>query len=135
MATDPKKLKAIHTLFSKHNIKDKEDKSSIIYSITGGRTTSTRELTDSEANGLLAHLQSLDGTADRSEKMRRKIIRLAHEMGWKRQGSTKIDMKRINAWCAKSGYLHKPLDDYSYSELPKLVSQFEKVHADYISKL
>lgn len=135
MTLSPGKLKALHSLFGEMNIKDKEDKDDIIKDFTGGRTTSSRELTESEAVNLLAHLKKLGGTANRSDKMKKKIIRLAHEMNWKKEGSAKIDMKRINDWCIRSGYLHKKLDDYKYSELPKLVTQFENVHKDFINKL
>lgn len=141
MRTEPSKLKAIQTIFRFRKI-EKEDQKKIVQENTGGRTTSTRELTDSEARQILAQLKSLDGASTRedqekakADKMKRNIIRMAHEMGWKIKGSSKIDMKRLNDWCTKSGYLHKPLDNHIYSELPKLVTQFQIVHKGFLNKL
>jgi hypothetical protein len=96
-----------------------------------------------EAQALIAHLKSLDPRAKATDRMRNKILSMAHEMGWnltpgpspqERGGmqKPKIDMAHVNAWCTRHGYLHKPLDDYTHSELPKLVSQFEEVYKSYL---
>jgi len=47
----------------------------------------------------------------------------------------KLDMRRVNNWCLKYGYLHKLLDEYTYEELPKLVTQFEEVYKDMLRKV
>lgn len=47
----------------------------------------------------------------------------------------KVDMDHVNAWCIKHGYLKKKLDNYTYSELPKLVSQFEEVYRGYLRSI
>lgn len=126
-------LRAVHTLFSKLRIKDKDYKKEVVMAFTGGRSASSKSLTLSEAEQLISHLKSLDPEATRADKMRKKIISLAHEMNWKLEGG-KIDMKHVNDWCKKFGYLHKALDLYTYDQLPQLVTQFENVYKDFIKK-
>lgn len=139
-------VKAIYTLLGKFNLRD--EKESIVRSFTANRTDSTRAMKDNEAAALIGHLKSMDVVDTRSEKMRKKILSMAHEMGWEKEvessklkvesskfGKRAIDMEHVNNWCKSRGYLHKPLDDYTYNELPRLVSQFEQVYKDYLKKL
>lgn len=142
MKANYEQIKAISTLLGKHNLVDQKD--SIIGSFTNGRSTSRKDMTKAEAAALIGHLKSLDPTDRRSDKMRNKILSMAHEMGWnlsagfsmheKGLPKSKIDMEHLNNWCVKSGYLHKKLDDYTYKELPRLVSQFEEVYKSYLRK-
>lgn len=126
----PAQLRLIRTLLSKMHIEE-EDKESIIKGFTGNRTSHISAMRDGETKALIGHLQSMDG-APSSDNMRNKILFYAHEMNWHQPGTTKIDMTHVNNWCTKQGYLHKPLDDYTYTELPKLVSQFEAVYKSYL---
>lgn len=145
MKANFEQIKAISTLLGKHNLVDQKD--SIISSFTNGRTTSRKDMTKAEAAALIGHLKSLDEGDRRSDKMRNKILSMAHEMNWcltasplaspltlsKGEGEKrKVDMAHVNNWCVKSGYLHKPLDEYTYNELPRLVSQFEEVYKSYL---
>jgi hypothetical protein len=127
-------LKAVHTLLGKIGITDKEEKKKEIIAYTGGRTDSSRAMTFTEAEQMIATLMSLDPAAGKAEKMRKKILSLAHEMGWKKPNG-KINMDHVNQWCIKYGYLHKKLDDYTYKELPQLVTQFTNAYKDYIKKV
>jgi hypothetical protein len=129
MITHPQ-LGAIHTLLQKHGLKD--DKKSIVKAFTAGRTESSKQMTRDEAAALIGHLKSLEPEEVRADRMRNKIISLAHEMNWRIAGTDNIDMNHVNNWCLKSGYLKKPLDDYAYNELPKLVTQFEEVYKSYL---
>jgi hypothetical protein len=95
-------------------------KESLVTAFTNGRSTSSRDLTYQEAGEMITHLKNLDS----GHKMRRKIIKLAHEMGWKQENG-KIDLQAIDTWCTTYGYGKKRLMDYTAQELPKLVSQFE----------
>lgn len=126
-------LVLVHTLLSTNGIKDKDDKADIIRSFTAGRTSSSREMTHVEATALINHLKSLDPAERSADRMRKKIISMAHQMQWNSNG--KLDMARINNWCVKFGYLKKKLDAYKYAELPKLVSQFESVYKDCLKKV
>lgn len=96
-------------------------KETLVLAFSNGRCKSSKELTLQEAGALITHLKSLDG----SHKMRRKIISMAHELGWKIPGTKKIDMDAINEWCKKYGFGKKELNEYTEQELPKLVTQFQ----------
>ena len=115
-------------------------KANLILGVTHGRTESSKEMTNLEANELIRWLKtqpSIVAPDPRCEKMRRKLIALAWQMNWTTKADMifKADMVRINAWCIKSGYLHKPLNDYLYNELPKLLSQFQAVYDSYLQSL
>ena len=124
---------------------DKEIISDLAHQFSNSRTTSSRELTVSEFQSMLNHLNTLKGgcvskqvkpievpiqTAD--NKMRRKILSICHEMNWKE--NNQLDWKRINAFMLKSGYLHKTLNSYTEAELPTLVTQFETLLKSYYAK-
>lgn len=118
------------TLLGKFGLRD--EKESIVNAFTGGRTTSTKVMSDKEAVALIAHLQSLDTDVASAEKMRNKILYYGHEMNWRLPGTERIDMQRVNNWCIKFGYLKKPLDAHTQKELPQLLSQFEQVYKSYL---
>lgn len=122
-------------MFTRLNI-DEETKEETLHTYSDGRTTRISQLSITEATALI---KMLTGTGQQDKetpanKMRGKILSMGHEMFWKLP-SGKIDMPRINAFCIKSGYLHKKLNDYTESELPTLVTQFEKVYSDYLNKV
>lgn len=116
-------LIAVNTLLSKMGLDHK--RRDIIDGFTGGRSTSSRDLTFDEAAEMISHLKSMDPDEHKAGKMRRKIISMAHELHWHRPGSNSVDMRRLDEWCKKFGYGKKPLNSYTPSELPKLVTQFE----------
>lgn len=117
-------LKTINTLFSKLAIGE-DQKRDMIGGFAGGRTRSSRQLTKEEATQLVRHLKSLDPDEVKAERMRRKIISMAHEMHWQKPRSNDIDMTRVDGWCRNYGFGKKPLNAYTIQELPKLVAQFE----------
>jgi len=127
----PQQLKCANTLVSQLGI-DKEAKGVMIMGFTGGRSDSSKELTYNEAAAFIKHLKGLDPNKAGAEKMRNKILYYAHEMGWHIKGTTKIDMQRVDNWCLTKGYIKRKLDNYSYEELPKLVSQFEAVYKYFL---
>lgn len=62
---------------------------------------------------------------------RRKILSMAHELGWSylgRDNKMVADIERINRWCNEYGYLRKPLNYYTPDELPRLVTQFQNMY-------
>lgn len=68
------------------------------------------------------------------QKQRRKIIALLAKIGFiDEQGNA--NMPRIYAWVDEYGYLHKSLNKYTASELPKLVMQAEKFYKSHIERL
>lgn len=120
----------IHALF--HTTGLMGQKKNIVGGISFGRTESTKELTLDEVNMLIRYLQDIQGNAEKANKMRRKIISMAHQLHWYLPGTQKVDMKRIDNWCIQYGYLHKKLNDHNEKELIKLVSQFANVFADFL---
>jgi hypothetical protein len=74
-----------------------------------------------------------------AERMRRKIIACAHQLGWQKTvpnpdpfngAETKkvADMKAINSFCKDKGSIKKnTLNDYTLEELPTMVTQFEQL--------
>lgn len=115
-------------------------KKSLVISYTNKRTEHSSEMMNNEVIELLNYLRSqrsVNPREDALEKMRRKIISMAHEMGWHTldNGQWVIDMTHLNAWMEKSSYLHKKLNVYSYKELPGLVTQFEKVYKSFLKKV
>jgi hypothetical protein len=131
----------IHALLGQMGMgKDKEFKRELIRQYSDGRTDSTAQLDAMEAFKLISDLQKkvrLTPEEMRSDVMRKKIISMAREMGHVKieDGRAKADMQHIDEWCKKYGYLHKGLNKYSYEELPRLVSQYEQVYNDFISKV
>jgi hypothetical protein len=115
----------------------------MIGALTQGRTTSSTALTFAEAHALLADLNKTRVSTDEHKRMRNSIIAMAHELRWitptqhvNAQGKIEIknDYARLDAWMQKSSYLHKKLFNYTYEELPKLVTQFKSVYLSYIKK-
>lgn len=106
-------------------------KADLVLAFTEGRSESSREMTAIEATLLINYLKSLDNTTEASNTMRRKILSMCHRIHWI-TGESSVDMHRLNKWCVASSYLKKELNQYTYQELPKLVSQFRIVYLHYI---
>lgn len=129
----PKQIRLIATLLRKADMYDSKASAALMYS--RNRTESLRKLTCTEADILIRDLIELSPQPDREKvtRMRKKIIAQCREMRWDKDGKT--DYERLNNFCLKYGYLHKPMNDYSEKELPRLVSQFEEVYKSYLKKL
>lgn len=125
--------KTVHALF--HSTGLMHHKKTIVGGISFGRTESCKELTVEEASHLIEYLKAQEKDNAQAQKMRRKIISMAHQLHWHLPGTQKIDMERVNNWCTQYGYGHKKLNDYTYPELPKLVTQFKNVFSGILSNL
>jgi hypothetical protein len=125
--------KAIHALL--HKLHLMQNKASIVLGISGGRTDSCSRLTAREASDLIRWLKGQDPDEIMADKMRKKIFYYAHQMGITKTasgGHRVVDMALVDRWMIKYSYLHKTLNQYTLSELPTLVSQFEKVYKTFI---
>ena len=137
----PQQLQAIHAVLHAQGLL--HQKANIISGLTLGRTESSKELTHAEASFLLADLNKNKVSKDDGKKMRNKILAMAHELGWvgTKQVVTPTGLKTVNdysnvdAWMLQRSYLHKKLFDYTYSELPKLVTQFEAVYNSQLKSI
>ncbi len=132
-------------------------KEEAVREFTNGRTSSLRDLAESELHELAGRLRIIsavispgdDGElidehdADARKRMIGKIFYYAHEIGLIRtvtklgpRGMVKRkDYSQVYAWIEKYGYLHKRINDYQTAELPKLVSQMESRYKSWLSGL
>jgi hypothetical protein len=130
-----KQNKQLHLLLSQTGLLPQ--KADLVAGFTNGRTEHSSEMTTVEVIDLIKYLKAqkkgeiqAEKRIGKEEKMRRKIIAIAHQMGWKKQG--KADMERINNWCLQQ-FGKKPLNGYTLKELTKLISIFEnKVYKQFL---
>jgi hypothetical protein len=145
MAT-AKQKQQLYGLLAKLGWKDLKE--SLVSSYTDGRTQSCSEMTPNEIKALLTYLigefankkgkvvlaasqVSENAHKEKADKMRKKIIAMAHKLFWKTpQG--KADMQRIDNWCINHSSLKKKLMEHTIHELPALVSQFELMYLYYL---
>lgn len=96
---------------------------------------SLKDLTPEELAQLEIHIQELmDPAAAAANRMRRKVIAILAARGAV-NSKNKPDMDHVYAWVLKYGYLGKPFNHYTNAELPRLVTQAEKVVATDIKAL
>lgn len=128
--------KQLHALLNQAGLSSQ--KTALVLSFSNGRSESSKDLTNFETRQLIAYLQGLpNAEQEAANRMRRKMLSYCHEMHWtvtNVYGKKIADVQRLDGWCEKFGYLHKKLNAYSHAELPKLVSQFERVYKDYLNK-
>ncbi|UOE48006.1 hypothetical protein MTO98_26705 [Mucilaginibacter sp. SMC90] len=124
-------IKKARTLLAKAGIKEEYKKEATVESFTDGRTVSLTEMDYPETQALFEHLENLVGQPpSEADKMKRKILSLAHEMHWELPGTVKVDMKRVNEWCESK--FSAPLDNLYYLDLVKAVSAFNQVYLKYL---
>ena len=125
-------ITAIHVAKTTANL-DEETYRELIHLFTEGRCTTSKQMLYKEAQELLNYFNEINPSEkNKADKMRKKIISHCHSMNWYIEGTRKLDYNRLNDWCKKFGYLHKDLNDYTYKELPALVTQFETVFVSYL---
>jgi hypothetical protein len=119
----------------------KGDRHDLILLFTEERKSGLSELTPTEYLHFIIWLnRSFDNLLnqkyldDQCDRMRKKVIALFHKMDYQLP-SGKIDMQQVNAWCVKYGHKHTILNNYSYEELTKLVTQAESYLKTFIKAL
>lgn len=112
----------------------KIDRHELVRNFTQGRTSSIKDLSPAEMHNLMLSLSAQSAEALKADTMRKKIIALLKYCGYTLPDG-KADMKRIYQWVLKYGHLHKPLNQYTISELPTLVTQAERVRDSFIKSL
>jgi hypothetical protein len=129
----------LHQLLNQTGLTD--DKKALVLSYSSKNSDSSKDLLDTEARALIRHLEGMvrnpDGPTEKAlaaDKMRRKILSLAHEMRWELPGG-KVDMQRVNEWCQSYGFGKKTLNEHSYDELSKLVTQLKIVYQKFLEEL
>lgn len=115
-----------------------EQKDELVHDFTHGRTHHSSAMSQTECAELINYLnafQQRNKPEVRKDVMRKKILSMAHEIGWE-TASGEINWQRLNKWLSKYGYEHKHLNAYTYDELTKLVGQFEEgPYKFYMQKL
>ena len=114
------------------------ERDEIIHNVTNGRKSSLKDLSSVEYAELIRAMNQLVNQVgnmkrQRMDRQRKKVIAMLCKVGYTVDGAA--DMPRINQWCKKYGYLHKPLNDYKENELPFLVGQAENVYLKFIKGL
>lgn len=141
--------KQLHSLLSKNGLMGQ--KAALVQGFTKGRTEHSSEMLQYEAIEMVQYLKGLQPAnqtkkpaakitnAQKANRMRRKIIAMAHAMGWSLEHPMSkelvADMQRINGWCVQYGYLHKALNSYTLEELPKLITQFETIYKSFLKAI
>lgn len=137
MKQDPKIFRHLMAILTKTGMQGRRH--AICWDFSKERTESSKELTNTEMLSIIEALEKGFSELDRCDVMRKKIISMAHEMGWKLfvpgNLKSKADINKINNWCEKYGMYHKKLNAHNYKELISLVSQFEKFYETFQSKL
>lgn len=129
-----------------HDTSTEKYRHDLVASFSDGRTTNSAELSDLEVDELVRHLEkitprdhgtTLSGVDYKGQQMRRRILSLCYTIGWVVWDTEKkkhqVDFDRLDKWMLKYGYLHKPLNDYFYAELQKLVVQFENLSQETLT--
>jgi hypothetical protein len=132
--------KAAYAIINKCGLSAEKD--TIVLSISNGRTTSMRQLTHQESIFLIKWLKNEQERRGKIHSrdisaMRGKILYYCHQMGWTKKnatGKTIADVQRFDEWALHYSYLKKKLNQYTYDEMPKLVSQFEQVYKHFLNK-
>ncbi|MBL7902917.1 MAG: hypothetical protein JNK73_13050 [Bacteroidia bacterium] len=134
MLRNKQQNKTLHGLLNELRI-DEETKEQLVYDFTSKRETSSSKMLVNECQALINHLIMMKNQTSKSvktqldnspeNKMRRKVLSVFHEMNWK--NGSGLDWNRINNWMDKFSYLHKPLNNYTKEELPKLITQVEQI--------
>lgn len=117
----------------------------LVCSFTDGRSENSSDLTDMEADQMIRHLEAIikDGKIShvgvdrRGQQMRRRILSLCYNIGWTEwdydDEKPVVDFERLDNWMLKYGHLHKKLNEYTYEELPTLVTQFENMAKSFLT--
>jgi hypothetical protein len=136
MYINPSQNRRLHQLLNQTGLNGQ--KPTLIYSISQGRTESSKDLSNIEADQLIKYLEQQLDKKDIADKesanvMRRKIIAFCHKLKWYTEDG-KIDYKSIDSFCMQRGHAHKPFNDYTVKELPTLVTQFQNVYNSFLKK-
>lgn len=137
-------ISQMHAILSKKGLMDQ--KREIVGMISKGRTFSMMQLTQWEAQmwiNAMNKATTQPKSEDPRQKMINRIIAIAREMGVVQrknfadangQLKHKSDYSRLNEWMKEKSYLKKPLNQYTYEELPTLVSQYNNIYISWLNK-
>ena len=108
------------TLLSKAGIDD-DMRHEMIHRFTGGRTTSSKDLSAAELAKLINRLQG--DYEDQLRRLRSEILAIATRTGIHDPG----DWEKFNRFMIHRSIAHKPLNQYNIAELKSLRKQFRAI--------
>ncbi|OJV30471.1 MAG: hypothetical protein BGO32_08745 [Bacteroidetes bacterium 37-13] len=136
--------KQLHVLLSQSG--SMAHKAELVNGFTSGRTEHSSEMFEFEAINMIKWLKeqnqeprskSQEPPSDVANRMRKKILAICHTMAWYKRddnkelilkgGKPQLDFARINAFCTTRCPGKKPLQKYSLTELPAIVTIFERL--------
>ncbi len=132
----PQQLKALHATFRAQGL-DADARHGCIYSFTGGRTESSKELTMEEARKLLEKLNPMDDKARALQQQEarmvfRDIYRLSFLIPQLNQGFTsdseeeyRMNTAKLNVWARKYTKARKDVTSMALWELQETKKQLE----------
>ncbi len=104
---------------------DDDMRHDMIWRYTGGRTASSRELTQSELEHLISRLE--DDRENKVRRLRSTILEIATRTGIHDPN----DWSKFNGFMLNRSVYKKPLPDYSYKELKDLLRQFKGIERSF----
>ena len=112
-----------------------DEKPTLVYSVSDGRTQSTKELTMNEGRQLISFLLGDDKEANsKCIAVFRAIYRLAWNMDII-YGDTADDyhmnVAKLNIFCRERGTVKKNLSEMTLTELRRVQKQFEAMYSKY----
>ena len=129
-------IKKIHTLLNQQGLLD--EKPTLVYSISEGRTQSTKELTVNEGKRLITFLLNDDNVNEsKCVAVFRAIYRLAWDMDiiyGKTTDDYHMNVAKLNMFCRKRGTVKKNLSQMNLTELRKTQRQFEAMYSKHKNK-
>ena len=121
-------------------------KRDLIYQFTKGRSDRTNDMHYEEARMMISHLEDQKSPslakkqqdADAGQRMRRKIISIAHQLGWTDLKTGKVDMNRLNSFLVQRGAVRGPkiktINDYNNRDLSVIVTQFQQMLKHHLNQ-
>jgi len=129
-------IKKIHTLLNQQGLLD--EKPTLVYSISEGRTQSTKELTVNEGKRLITFLLNDDNVNEsKCVAVFRAIYRLAWDMDiiyGKTTDDYHMNVAKLNMFCRERGTVKKNLSQMNLTELRKTQRQFEAMYSKHKNK-
>ncbi len=118
------------TMLLTQNGYSNDQRHELVYDYTLGRTESTKDLYVQEMIDLCDWLQKNLKTATDELLLRKKravVLKIAQSTGI----HDPEDWSKFNHFMLNRSILHKPLNEYNYEELLKLIQQFRKLEENY----
>lgn len=122
--------KQLHTLLALQGLM--EQKAELVSNATEGRTSSSSDMTDSEAQKLIDAIKPIGiitkNNMDEAKKSNtiRKCFSLFRQMGYYK--GEKPDYERINNFCLNRSAAKKKLTDMDIKELSNLIYQLNRIN-------